>query len=416
MSRIAIIGAGVSGLVCAHRLGHQHEVELFEANDYAGGHTATVDVPQGDKTYAIDTGFIVFNDRTYPRFQALLDKLEVAYQATEMSFSVNNPVQNLIYNGNSINSLFCQRRNLLSPRFWSFVREILRFNAACKRRHTNDDYDDVSSLGEFLRTNNYSEFFAQNYLLPMGAAIWSSSLNDIEAMPLKFFSQFFYNHGLLDVSNRPQWFTIKGGSRSYVQALLQRCQASVHLSTPTLRIARNDNGVTVTTANGEHHFDQVIMACHSDQALALIERPSVAEREILSAIPYRKNHVVLHQDARLLPPIKTARASWNYHCSGQREAPAAVTYSMNILQRLPADAPLFNVTLNNSTAIDTRLVLREFSYSHPVFSTTMVAAQKQRAKICGVDKIHFCGAYWYNGFHEDGVRSADDVCARLLTA
>lgn len=416
MSRIAIIGSGISGLLCAHRLSHQHDVEIFEANDYAGGHTATVDVELAGKSYAIDTGFIVFNDRTYPRFQALLKELDVDYQETEMSFSVHNPAQGLIYNGNSINSLFCQRRNIFSPRFLLFVREILRFNTDCKRRYAEDDYLNGDSLGNYLRSKNYSRFFAENYLLPMGAAIWSSSLQDIEEMPLKFFVQFFYNHGLLDVNNRPQWFTIKGGSRTYVDALLKRCNAKLHLSTPIQQVKRTAHGVTVQTASSEQHFDEVIMACHSDQALALIEQPTVMEQQVLSAIHYRDNEVVLHSDPNLLPPIAAARASWNYHCCPEQQAPAAVTYSMNILQRLAADAPLFNVTLNNSTAIDPEHVLRSFNYSHPVFSTDMVNAQEKRASICGVDHIHFCGAYWYNGFHEDGVRSAEDVCERIATS
>ncbi len=416
MSRIAIVGAGISGLVCAHHLSKEHEVELFEANDYAGGHTATVNVDTEDKTYAIDTGFIVFNDRTYPRFRALLKDLDVGYQDTEMSFSVHNPDQNLIYNGNTINSLFCQRRNLVSPRFWLFVKEILRFNADCKSRQAKNDYQNNIALGEFLRSERYSAFFSQNYILPMGAAIWSSSLQDIEEMPLKFFINFFYNHGLLDVNKRPQWFSIKGGSKCYVEKLLQRCSAKLHLATPIEKVSRNTAGVTLLTSSGEHHFDEVILACHSDQALEMIEDPSAAEQQVLGAITYSSNEVLLHSDPNLLPPIPRAHASWNYHCSERRDAAAAVTYNMNILQRLPKEAPLFNVTLNNSSAVREDLILKRFNYSHPVFSAPMVEAQTKRQQICGVDKIHFCGAYWYNGFHEDGVRSAEEVCSRWKPA
>ena len=413
MSRIAIVGSGISGLVCAHRLSAEHEVTVFEANSYAGGHTATVDVTVDGVEHAIDTGFIVFNDRTYPRFQALLAELDVDYQPTEMSFSVNNPDEDLIYNGNSISSLFCQRKNLISPRFWGFVREILRFNKDCKARYASNDFGDNLSLGQYLTKEGYSRFFARNYILPMGAAIWSSSLSSIEKFPLKFFAQFFYNHGLLDVTNRPQWFTIKGGSRSYVEALLSQCTATFHLETPVQRINRSDNGITVTTSQGEQAFDEVILACHSDQALAMLHAPTQEEQAILGAIPYRSNEVILHSDSALLPPIPSANASWNYHCSSDHAVPAAVTYSMNILQQLPADSPVFNVTLNNTAAIAEEKIIRRFNYSHPVFSTEMVAAQAQREKICGVDRIHYCGAYWYNGFHEDGVRSAEDICERM---
>lgn len=412
MSKIAIIGSGISGLVCAHRLSPDHEVEVFEANHYVGGHTATVDVTVGQKNYAIDTGFIVFNDRTYPRFQALLHELNVPYQETEMSFSVSNPDEDLIYNGNTLSSLFCQKKNMVSLRFLKFVAEILRFNKNCKKLYLSNNKKLNSSLGLYLHDQKYSDFFAYNYLLPMAAAIWSSSLADTEKMPLKFFINFFYNHGLLDVTNRPQWFTIKGGSRRYVEALIQACQAKFHLSTPVRAVRRTPQGVVVCTDNAEQPFDHVIMACHSDQALSLLAEPTSAEQRVLGAIHYSDNEVLLHQDPALLPQLPGAKASWNYHSCSQRHAPASVTYSMNILQRLPEDAPLFNVTLNNSSSIDPALVLRKFNYSHPVFSDTMVAAQALRADICGVDRIHYCGAYWYNGFHEDGVRSAEDICSR----
>lgn len=413
MSRIAIVGSGISGLVCAHRLSAEHEVTVFESNSYAGGHTATVDVTVDGVEHAIDTGFIVFNDRTYPRFQALLAELNVEYQQTEMSFSVNNPDDGLIYNGNSISSLFCQRKNLLSPLFWGFVREILRFNKDCKARFASNDFGDDLSLGQYLTTEGYSRFFAHNYILPMGAAIWSSSLSSIEKFPLKFFAQFFYNHGLLDVTNRPQWYTIKGGSRSYVDALLSQCAVTLHLDTPVQLINRTNAGVTVTTNLGEQLFDEVILACHSNQALAMLHEPTQEELDVLGAIPYRSNEVILHSDTALLPPIDSATASWNYHCSSDYDVPAAVTYSMNILQQLPASSPVFNVTLNNTGAIAEEKIIRRFSYSHPVFSEEMVAAQTQREAICGVDRIHYCGAYWYNGFHEDGVRSAEDICERM---
>lgn len=413
MSKIAIVGSGISGLICAHRLAPAHEVHLFEAEHYAGGHTATKDVQVDGRLYAIDTGFIVFNDRTYPRFQALLRELDVAYQETEMSFSVNNPSEGLVYNGNSFNSLFCQRRNIARPAFLRMLLEILRFNRECKRLAQRDE-DDGTSLGDYLQRHGYSDYFARNYILPMGAAIWSSSLDGVKDFPLRFFVQFFYNHGLLDISDRPQWYTVEGGSRRYVEALLARCAVAVHLATPVQQVRREADGVSLLSKRGREHFDQVILACHSDQALRLLDAPSEAERRVLGAIPYRANEVVLHSDERLLPPTALGRASWNYHCGGGREQPAAVTYSMNILQRLAPGSPSFNVTLNNTAAIDPAQIHAVYRYSHPVFGHAMVAAQQRRAEIDGVDRLHYCGAYWYNGFHEDGVRSAEDVCARLL--
>jgi len=413
MSRIAIVGSGIAGLTCAYKLSKQHEVTLFEANNYAGGHTATIDVQVEGKDYAVDTGFIVFNDRTYPRFQRLLAELEVDYQPTQMSFSVQNPTDKLIYNGHTLNTLFCQRKNILSPRFWGFVRQILRFNANCKALYADPDALEGKTLGEYLSEEKFSEFFAQNYILPMGAAIWSSSLADIQKMPLKFFVQFFYNHGLLDIKNRPQWYTIIGGSRSYVQALLRASQPRLHLSTPVQQIRRDGDQVIVVSSRGEETFDEVILACHSDQALAMLAEPTADEQRVLGAIPYRSNEVLLHTDPDMLPPMQSAHASWNYHCDSANDAPAAVTYSMNILQRFPEGTPTFNVTLNNSDAVNDQHVLRRFNYSHPVFSEAMVDAQSKRSLICGVDKIHFCGAYWYNGFHEDGVHSAEDICERF---
>ncbi len=415
MTKIAIVGSGISGLVCAHRLSEHHEVTVFEANDYAGGHTATVDISVNGSQYAIDTGFIVFNDRTYPRFMALLSELNVNYQSTEMSFSVNNPDAGLIYNGNTINSMFCQRKNILSPRFWKFVTEIIRFNADCKRRFSNRESTNNTLLGEHLAREGYSDFFAKNYILPMAAAIWSTSLAEVAKFPLTFFIQFFYNHGLLDIHNRPQWYTIKGGSRVYVDALLHHCKAQIELNTPVQGIQRTAQGVLVRTANGEHIFDDVILACHSDQSLDLIQDPTEDEVRVLSAIPYSSNEVVLHTDPAMLPPIPAAVASWNYHLStNDVRRKATVTYSMNTLQKLPDDAPSFNVSLNCGDAIRPEHVLGKYNYNHPVFNEEMVAAQSLRDSICGVDKIHFCGAYWYNGFHEDGVRSAEDICGRWL--
>ena len=410
--KIAIVGSGISGLVCGYLLSREHEVQVFEANHYIGGHTATIDVNVNGKTWAIDTGFIVFNDRTYPYFQRFLNELGVPYQPTEMSFSVTNAQSGLVYNGNSLDSLFAQRSNLWNPRFYGLLAEIVRFNQRCKSLATQGVPSDLS-LGEFLQQQKFSQFFAQHYILPMGAAIWSASLGEIKGFPLKFFIQFFHNHGLLNIQDRPQWYTIVGGSKQYIPYFTRNFAKQIHLNTPVKAIKRTEQGVQVTTEHGTQDFDEVILACHSDQALQLLSDANAPEKTILSAIPYRENEVVLHHDERLLPAIPKARASWNYHLSQSTTQPATVTYSMNILQRLPADAPQFCVTLNNTQAIEPSKILGEYRYSHPVFSQSMVEAQGRRAEICGQNHTHFCGAYWYDGFHEDGVRSAVEVCQRL---
>lgn len=414
MSKIAIIGSGISGLICGHNLSLNHDITMFEANECIGGHTATIDVEVDSKRWAIDTGFIVFNDHTYPNFQGLMDALGVDYQPTEMSFSVTNERTGLVYNGNTLSTLFAQRSNLFKPSFWRLLTEIMRFNHRCKALNKLGDIDASLTVKDFLDQEKLSPYFAENYILPMGAAIWSASLGEIEAFPLKFFIQFFDNHGLLNVMDRPQWFSIKGGSREYIPKLTRGFKDNIHVSTAVKSVVRVDQCVHIILENGGvEKFDQVILACHSDQALALLESPTETEYNILSSIPYRENEVILHRDESLLPEIPSAVASWNYHLSGDRDLPASVTYSMNVLQKLPEGAPKFCVTLNNTQNINPEKVIGTYRYSHPVFSLQMVEAQSRREEICGVDRVHFCGAYWYNGFHEDGVRSALDVCGRF---
>ena len=419
MSRkIAIIGSGISGLTCAYLLHKNHDVHVFEANDYIGGHTATKDIELDGESHAIDTGFIVFNDWTYPNFIKLMNKLGVESQATEMSFSVKNLAQNLEYNGNNLNSLFAQRRNILRPRFHRIVRDILRFNKLCKALYAEKNARQIGSgtLGEFLIQHGFSEDFNENYILPMCAAIWSSSLEDIKAFPLAFFLQFFNNHGLLNVTDRPQWRTIVGGSKQYIAPLTKGFSDKIFLNKPVTSVERHSAEVRINFANGETtDFDEVIFACHSDQALAMLSAPSEAQQTVLSAIPYANNEVVLHTDTSILPKRKLAWASWNYLLkgySGENRAPTSLTYNMNILQRIESKNT-FCVTLNNTGDIDPDKILRTYNYSHPQFSQQTINAQQRRADICGVDGMHFCGAYWYNGFHEDGVRSALDVCARF---
>jgi uncharacterized protein len=409
--RIAIVGSGISGLTAGYLLHQHHEIQLFEAAPVLGGHTATVDISQDGDTHAIDTGFIVFNDRTYPNFLKLLAKIGVARQPTEMSFSVKSA--GLEYNGHSLTSLFAQRSNLLRPRFYRFIAEILRFNRLARRWLATPQTENVEpTLGAFLQQGAFSDYFARHYILPMGAAIWSSTLADMRAFPLGFFLRFFDHHGLLSVTNRPQWYVIPGGSREYIAPLTAGWQPQIRLACPVQGIRRVADGVLLQSPRGEEQFDEVILACHSDQALALLADANVQERQILGDIAYQANEVWLHTDAAALPKRRQAWASWNYQLDDDEQARPLVTYSMNILQGLEASRE-FCVSLNPAGKLDEHKVLRRFVYHHPVFNEGALAAQGKRGEICGRQHTHFCGAYWYNGFHEDGVRSALDVARRF---
>jgi hypothetical protein len=407
---IAIIGSGIAGLTCAWRLAGHHQVTLFEADPRIGGHTATVDIATSQGTYAIDTGFIVYNDRTYPRFMGLLSELGISGQKTQMSFSVHNPQSGLEYNGHTLTSLFAQRRNLVNPAFWGLLKEVVRFNRLAKAALAGD-VDPRATLQHFLEQHKFSAFFARHYILPMGAAIWSSSLQEMRRFPLPLFLRFFEHHGLLDITHRPQWYVVPGGSREYTRALLAQLgeRLTVHLNTPVQRVIRSREVVTVQLEHARQTFDQVIFACHSSQALAMLDNPSQAEREVLGDIGWQRNEVVLHSDRRWLPRRERAWASWNYRLSEQDNVRACVTYNMNILQGLPAGAPLFCVTLNPETPVEERYVWQRFVYEHPLFNPQSWRAQARRGEINGHQRSWFCGAYWYNGFHEDGVRSALDV-------
>jgi len=413
MKNIAIIGSGISGLTTAYLLSKHHNVKVFEKNDYIGGHTATVNVPLDGKTYQIDTGFIVFNDRTYPNFQKLLTKLDVAAQPTEMSFSVQNKQTGLEYNGNNLNSLFAQRQNLFSLKFWRLLKHIIRFNRLCKSLYHKRQIPKGETLGSFLDEHGFNQFFCQNYILPMAAAIWSSSLNQTRQFELQFFIRFFYHHGLLNIQDRPQWYVIPGGSKNYIPPLIEPFKSQIELNTELTGVSRSKDRVTLHFEN-EHteDFDEVVFACHSDQALALLTAPTKQERAILKALPYVKNHVVLHTDTSLLPENRLAWASWNYQLLGDDNRLASVTYNMNILQGIKSDTT-FCVTLNQPEAISKKHILQEFEYDHPVFNQISQQAQLRRNEICGKNRTHFVGAYWYNGFHEDGVKSALDVARRF---
>jgi predicted NAD/FAD-binding protein len=419
--RVAIIGTGIAGLTSAYLLNRKHDITVYETNDYIGGHTATKNVTVDNKEYAIDTGFIVYNDWTYPNFIKLMAELNIRTQPTEMSFSVKNLSTKMEYNGNTINSLFAQRRNIVSPSFWRLVLDILKFNKVCKQHVADNKATDNITLKAFIDQHKLSDVFTQNYILPMCAAIWSTSLEASANFPLSFFLKFFNNHGLLNVTNRPQWYTLVGGSSQYIEPLTQSFKDSISLNDGVKSVVKKGEHFTVTSEKGVKIYDEVIFACHSDEALKMLnaaddtDLPLDAYQKVLGAIPYAMNEVVMHTDTSVLPKRRLAWASWNYEIEGaQNEAskPAAVTYNMNILQRLQSDTT-FCVTLNNTDAIEKDKILGVYHYAHPQFSPEMVAAQEQREQICGVDGAHFCGAYWYNGFHEDGVRSALDVAKRF---
>ena len=411
MKHIAIIGSGVSGLTAAYLLAKKHQVSVFEKASAIGGHTATVDVEVDNTWYAIDTGFIVFNNKTYPNYLALLDEIGVGKQETQMSFSVHNTDTGMEYNGHNLDSLFAQRRNIFNPKFWLLISDILKFNKLCKQSFQSKNYTEQLTLGEFLSEHKFSDYFAEHYILPMGAAIWSSSLEQMEQFQFQFFVNFFHHHGLLNIAGRPQWYVVPGGSRSYLAPLSASFADNIHLNADISAVTRENNQVQLHFASGEiQTFDE--LDCHSDQALDLLGDASEQEQNILGAIPYSDNSVVLHTDISLLPKRQKAWASWNYQLTSNRTKPASVTYNMNILQGLNSEHT-FCVTLNQREDIDPSKVLREFTYHHPVFSIASIEAQRQRIQICGQQNTHFVGAYWYSGFHEDGVRSAVDVAQRF---
>lgn len=405
MSRIAIVGTGIAGMTVARRL-HEagHDISVFEAADRYGGHTATVDVELNGRHYAIDTGFIVFNDWTYPNFIALLGEIGAGWQWSNMSFSMRCERTGLEYNGTSVNSLFAQRRNLLRPSFLRMIADILRFNGSARALLRGGD--DRITLSDYLRQQGYSRPFIERYVLPMGRAIWSATEEAILSFPARFFVDFFDRHGFLNVNDRPVWRTVTGGSREYARKLVAPFLDRIRLSAPVARVARDAGGISLRTAGGEvERFEHVFFACHSDQALAILEAPSAAEREVLSAFPYQANDCTLHTDTSLLPHRPLARAAWNYHMLARPQSRVALTYDMNVLQSIPGPDH-FLVTLNREQDIDPAKILGRYTYHHPVYTPGAVAAQARRHEVSGVDRTFYCGAYWRYGFHEDGVVSA----------
>ncbi len=404
--RIAVVGSGIAGLTAAYLLSREHEVSLYEANDYLGGHTHTRPVELAGRTYPVNTGFIVYNDWTYPNFIKLMDQLGVPSEESDMSFSVRCENTGLEYNGTSLNSLFAQRSNLFKPAFLGMVKDILRFNKETTAALKEGRVDEEQSLGDYLQQHGYSRFFRLYYIIPMGAAIWSSSEEVMMNFPLAFFLRFFHNHGMLSVDERPQWRVLQNGSQSYIEPITAPYKERIYLNTPIKGIERFEDGVRVHSTRGVEEYDEVILACHSDQALKMLRDPSQQESNILGALPYQMNDVVLHTDERLMPKRKLAWASWNYHIPQRANQCAMVTYNMNMLQNFDDAPETFLVTLNRSSEIASDKVIERFRYAHPVFTLDGIAAQQRHAEISNQRHTHYCGAYWFNGFHEDGVNSA----------
>ncbi len=404
--RIAIIGTGIAGNTAAWRLRDRHDITIFEAADYVGGHTNTVDVEENGRTIPVDTGFIVFNEHTYPNFIGMLDAIGQSSKPSNMSFSVHSEDDRIEYTGSSLNGIFAQRRNLLRPSFYRMVSDIMRFN----REAAGDilGHGRRLTLGEYLSSHDYGEEFRDNYLVPMVAAIWSAEPRSVMDMPALFLVRFFKNHGLMQIGDHLQWRVIEGGSREYVNRLVAGHRHRIRLGNPVTSIRRTPAGVEVTSpAGGKEVFDCVFVACHSDQALALLDDPTPQEQAVLGAIHYQPNEAVLHTDTRALPRRRRAWAAWNYFVPEDRRNHVAVSYNMNILQGLDADET-YIVTLNNDRQIDPGKVIRRIEYHHPVFTLDSIAAQTRQQEL-NAHRTFYCGAYWRNGFHEDGVVSALDA-------
>lgn len=413
--KIAIIGSGISGLYAAHLLHKDHYVSVYEANNYIGGHTSTHDFVINDKHVHADTGFIVFNPKNYPLFSKLLIDLGVEIIPTSMSVSVFNPTTGLEYNGAGLNMIYSQRKNIFSKKYNRMIREIFSFNAHAKAYQRSEKVDLSYRLKDFIRDNNYSRWFEKYYIAPMGTAVWSASANSILNTPFYFFSNFFSNHGMLNILDRPNWFVIKGGSKSYIPNLTKGFSNNIHTNMPVTNVRRNTDGVTVKFENGEEKiFDKVIFATHSDQALKLLDNPSSNEQEVLSGISFEKNDIVVHTDTTLLPKNKKIWGSWNIQINENSDHPGTLTYDMNNLYSQTCKEQIL-VSLNKTDQINESKILKRISHSHPTFDMKSIASQNRHDEINGNNNTYYCGAYWGNGFHEDGIKSALKVRDKLLS-
>ncbi len=406
---IAVIGSGISGLTTAHLLSRKHNITLFEKNDYIGGHTHTHSIKEEGTIYNVDSGFIVYNENTYPNFIKLLDSLNVKRQHSSMGFSVKSYNKDFEYSGNSLSAVFSKKSNLFNPYFLNMLRSIIRFNKNSVK--DLETMNESTLLIDYLKSKNYSDYFINYYIIPMAASIWSTSPNFILEMPAIFFIRFFDNHGLLKITNRPQWWVIKNGSKQYVKKILDDFNGTIHLNTTINELKRKSNKVYIKINNDTKIFDAVVLATHSDQSLSIIKDLSGNEKNILGKIKYQKNTALIHTDTSILPKRKKAWSSWNYLLD-KNDNKVILTYNMNILQSLKSKKT-YCVTLNNTDMINENKIIKKITYHHPLFTKESVYAQSQKNLICGVNNTYFCGAYWGNGFHEDGVNSALDVCKKF---
>ena len=414
-TRVAVIGTGIAGLVSARLLNSRYDVTVFEASDRVGGHTATTEVLDPEGPMAVDAGFIVYNEPNYPNFVRLLAELGVETRATTMTFSVTSERSPIEYAGTNLNTLFAQRGNLLRPGYYRFLGEIVRFNRAARRALADGSTALPGTLAAFLWANRLSGRLAEHYVIPLTAAIWSTDPRQILETPAKFVLRFLDNHRLLHLAGRPAWRVIRGGSQRYVDRLIRPFRHRIRTRTPVRQLRRRPDGVEVMTDGSRDVFDEVVVATHSDQALAMLAQPTALEGAVLEAIRYQPNRAILHTDVSVLPRRRRAWASWNYRTPRDPGRPVAVTYNMTRLQRLPTQTT-YCVSLNLDDAIDPRKVIACFDFHHPLFTRAAVAAQARHAEVSGADRIHYCGAYWGNGFHEDGVVSALAVARRLGVA
>jgi predicted NAD/FAD-binding protein len=406
--KIAIIGSGISGLTAAHILNRRHVVDVFEANNYVGGHTNTIEVSESDRMIPVDTGFIVFNEYNYPNLCRLFGELGVDSRESDMSFSVRSRASGLEYNGSNLNKLFSQRRNLLNLKFFKMLRDMLRFHDEAPGFLANN-LNDYITVAEFVRDNNYSKYFIDYYLIPLGASLWSCPAEKFSQFPMRFVLEFLDNHRMLQVENRPQWRTVTGGSNQYVKKLIKPFSDQIHLNMPVAKVKRRGGRVNVIFSNGsEEVYDEVIMAAHADQSLKLVEDMDEEEKSILEYFPYQDNEAILHTDTSVLPVNQNAWASWNYLIPSGAGKHVTVTYNMNILQGIESKQT-YCVSLNQAELIDPGKIIKRIRYHHPVFRPGRDSAQDQHKKLIKRRGISYCGAYWGYGFHEDGVRSGLSV-------
>ncbi len=407
--KIAIIGSGISGLTCAHILDKKHKVTIYEQNNYFGGHTHTHTISEKERKLNIDSGFIVYNENTYPNFIKLLKKINVEGQKTSMGFSVKHSKKDFEYSGNSFDSIFAKRTNLLNFNFLNMIKNILSFN---KQSIIDlERFEENISLRDYLSIRRHSQYFIDNYIIPMAAAIWSTPPLKVLDMPALFFIRFFKNHGLLEVVNRPQWWVIKNGSKQYVKKIINSFRGEAFLNSRVLSVDRGDDTVFINLEAERREYDCVIFATHSNQTLSILNAPTEDEKNILSSIQYQKNIATLHTDSSILPKRKKAWSSWNYLINSNKDA-VTLTYNMNILQNLNS-SKTYCVTINDNNTIDKNKILKEMTYHHPLFNLKSLKAQSLKKSINGANNTYFCGAYWANGFHEDGVNSALDVCNKF---